>query len=324
MDRSEEDELHHGGCSGEGTGISKEAADFLSHSLGATWMAVDLADEAALRALREENAQVAASFRPLVGELGVTVREEVVAGVAVQYVIPPTLAGQAIVLYLYGGAFVCGGPEDDFHITARIASQTELTVCVPRYRLAPEHPYPAAREDVRAVYGALRGKGELVVVGQSAGGNLALGMVLEAACPPLAMVLLSPWLDLTHGGESHKTNVDPTLSVRHFLGPCARAYGGAVSLAAPGVSPLFSPFPATPLPPTLVTTGSRDLLESDARRLVASLQAGGTNVRLVCWGGMWHVFEWNANLPEASRSLAEIARFIRLRVSPPSASPAIG
>lgn len=209
-----------------------------------------------------------------------------------------------------------GCPEDDLSITCRLASRTGCRVCCPTYRIAPEHPYPAGFNDALAVYRELlAGSGVAAVVGESAGGNLALRLLQHAASNgltlPRAVALLSPWVDLTHSGDSHVTlaGLDPTLSVKHFLEPASRAYAGVADVRSPDVSPLFAPVPAG-FPPTLLSSATRDLLLSDSVRLAAKLRAEGIQVELVVAEGLWHVYEWYPELPEAAQSLSTVAEFL--------------
>jgi acetyl esterase/lipase/D-serine deaminase-like pyridoxal phosphate-dependent protein len=304
--------------------------------------------------LRLEDGQYAlAGCRTVLAETGCTVENGVVGGVPVQWVHPgrgaDSLGGAEVVLYMFGGGFVRGRPEDDLSISARLAHKTQRRVCVPRYRLAPEHPFPAARDDVMAVYRALcapgggKGRGSgVVVAGESAGGNLAWSLVLRVAAAtaaaaekghncgdddmnlplPQAVALLSPWIDLTHGGDSHVTlaAVDPVLSVPNFLDPAAAAYaGGRRALDSPDISPLFAAVPAAVLmPPTIISTGTRDLLLSDSTRLAAKMRAAGAVVDLRVAEGMWHVFEWYPQLPEAKTTMDEIGQFLSAHMVLPS------
>ena len=308
----------------EPVGASAEARRFIEQSGTADWQAVDLSVEG-LVILRQENSEVAAPGCDKVrAEVGAHTEDAEIGGVGVQWVVPRQVRGAEVVLYLFGGGFLVGSPEDDLSISARLADHLGRRVCAPRYRLAPEHPFPAARDDVTAVYRGLVSDvsfGGVVVVGESAGGNLALGLVQSAKAAglplPASVGLLSPWIDLTHSGDSHVTlaGKDPTLSVEHFLEPAAMAYAGGMPRTSPDISPLFAEAPAD-FPPTVISTATRDLLLSDCVRLVQKLRAQGTTVELEVADGLWHVFEWYPDLPEAAISLQRIATFLGKYLAP--------
>ncbi len=254
-------------------------------------------------------------------DLGTTLEETEIEGVAVQVVVPRGYSaardGRAL-LYFFGGGHVQGSPSEDRAITARLADHLGLKVYAPHYRLAPENPYPAGLDDASAVYrsliGAL-GSAGLAVAGESAGGNLALATILrarDAGLPlPAAAALLSPWSDLTAVGDSYATNagLDPTLHPSAGVASAAEAYAGDRDKREPLVSPLYADF-APGFPPTLITTGTRDLLLSDCVRLSTALRGAGVAARLHVWEAMWHVFEFYAAIPEGQRSLREIAAFL--------------
>ncbi len=173
---------------------------------------------------------------------------------------------------------------------------------------------PQGLEQGLAVYQALAthyGAAALTVSGESAGGGLALSLLLRVTEKPAKAALMSPWSDLTKTGDTLSTLVgnDPWLHYELTLEPAARAYAGARALDNPDVSPLYADFPAD-FPKTLITTGTRDLFLSDCARLSTKLRAAGIACELRVWEGMWHVFEFEAHLPEADLSLTEIARFI--------------
>jgi acetyl esterase/lipase len=299
-------------------GVSAAARKFMTASGSATWLPASLSPEGVAQ-LRQENSDAArAGCSKVVRQLGVAITHELVGGVQCQWVRPRHMHGPEVVLFLYGGAFVCGCPDDDLSITAHLAETTGRRVCVPSYPLAPEHPFPAAMDDVARVYSALSlvGGGGVALVGESAGGNLAVSLTLDVLqsgdAAPLAVALLSPWVDLTHSGDSHTTldGLDPTLSVTHFLAPAAAAYAGAQPTHAPAVSPLFAQVPPG-FPPTLISSATRDLLLSDSVRLAAQLRASGAKVDLRVAEGLWHVFEWYADLPEAAESVRAVGEFVR-------------
>eukprot|EP01105_Mastigella_eilhardi_P025435 TRINITY_DN6918_c0_g1_i1.p2 TRINITY_DN6918_c0_g1~~TRINITY_DN6918_c0_g1_i1.p2 ORF type:complete len:231 (+),score=43.32 TRINITY_DN6918_c0_g1_i1:436-1128(+) len=221
-------------------------------------------------------------------------------------------------LYFFGGGFVLGSAAEDLSITARLASDTGLVVYAVQYRLAPEHPFPAAADDALAAYRALLAAGRRVcaVAGESAGGNLAYSVVLEALArglqAPCCVVLLSPWVDLSCSGDTYATSegLEPTMSTPCFLRPCARAYtAGSAPLDDPRVSPLFAEVPSG-FPPTWISTGTRDLLLSDCARLATKLRLAGVAVQLQVAEGMWHVHEYYPETTEAAQSLDLVSRFV--------------
>jgi epsilon-lactone hydrolase len=255
--------------------------------------------------------------------LGVVVEDAEIGGVPVKWVKPAKVQRPHIVLYFFGGGHITGSPDEDLAITARIAHFSGRKVCVPAYRLAPENPYPAALEDALAVYQALlreHGARSLALSGESAGGNLSLALMAAAAARglglPAALALLSPWCDLTHGGDTIRTldGIDPTLDLDHLLSPMARAYAGGQPLESPEISPLFADV-AKGFPPTLITTGTRDILLSDCARLSTKLRKAGVEVDLRVTEGMWHVFEFYPHLPEAEDSVRGIAAFLDKHLS---------
>jgi acetyl esterase/lipase len=230
-------------------------------------------------------------------------------------------ASVGTVLYFFGGGHTVGSPEEDIVITAPLAIDAGARVVAVRYPLAPEHPYPAAVDTAEAVYRALLdelGDVPLVVAGESAGGNLALALTQRARAAglrlPTALALLSPWSDLAFGGDSHRTDRDPTLQMgTGELVVMADMYRGAAAVDDPLVSPIHADF--TGFPPTLITTGTRDLLLSDCVRVHAGMETDGVDVTLRVWEGMWHVFEFYRELPEARASMAEVCAFVRSALS---------
>lgn len=253
-----------------------------------------------------------------VRDLGQSVTATDLGGVRVQVVTPKVVRGKGVILYFFGGGFVQGSPEEDLAITAILAHETDRRIYAPYYRLAPEHPCPAALEDALAVYRAAvgeHGAGNVTVMGESAGAGLALSLVLNTAKAGLPMparaVLLSPWSDLSKTGDTLSTleGCDPSLHYELTLEGPAKAYAGTRDLRDPLVSPLYADFPKT-FPQTLITTGTRDLFLSDCARLSTKMRAAGIGCELRVWEGMWHVFEYYLELPEARASLAEIAAFI--------------
>lgn len=199
-------------------------------------------------------------------------------------------------------------------IVAPLCAATGARVIVPDYRLAPEHPWPAAIEDGFAVYRELAAR-PFAIVGESAGGNLALVLMQRARADglrlPGAAALLSPWCDLSNSGESLHFNEgrDPSLSAQASW-QAARHYAGACPVDDPGISPINGRFDAG-FPATLITTGTRDLHLSQSVMLSQVLRDFDVPVDLQVWEGLWHVFEWVDHLPEAQQSIQRIAAHLR-------------
>jgi monoterpene epsilon-lactone hydrolase len=219
--------------------------------------------------------------------------------------------------YAYGGGAVAGSPYEDQIVTIPLAQFSNTRIVSVDYRLAPEHPYPAATQDMARVYDALLdryGADRLAVCGESAGGNLTLALLLHLRDQKLAMprcaALLSPWCDLSSQGDSHlfNDNRDPTLN-NEWVDLAAALYANGRPLDDPGISPLFAEM--NDLPPTIITTGSCDLLLSGCLRLARKMRAANVPCDLRVWEGMWHVFEFYNDLPESEQSIIEIAEFIR-------------
>ena len=218
------------------------------------------------------------------------------------------------ILYFFGGGFIQGSPFEDLPVIGRIAQNTGADVYVPWYRLSPEHPYPAAQEDGLAAYKELVervGERPFAVMGESAGGNLALATLMNARDAqlrfPAVLALLSPWSDLTSEPDSLVTNDghDPTLTSL-YIDYAASAYRGVLAANDPAISPVYGAY-SSEFPSTIITTGTRDLLLSHSLTQARVMEDAGIDVTLRVWDGMWHVFEFYPNLPEAALSLGEVA-----------------
>ncbi len=239
-----------------------------------------------------------------------------VAGVPCKQVTPRGWSEDGIVvLYAYGGGYVSGSPFEDLLVALPLATRSGARIIMVDYRLSPEYPYPLPQQDMQQVYPALLeryGAGRLALAGESAGGNQALGLLLQlrdsGQALPFCAALLSPWCDLTNRGDSHAFNDgrDPTLN-NTWVDLAASLHAGGHALDDPGISPLYGDLAS--LPPIMITTGSRDLLLSQCLRLAAGLRATGSHCDLRVWEGLWHVFEFSP-IPEADSSIGEIAEFI--------------
>jgi acetyl esterase/lipase len=222
------------------------------------------------------------------------------------------------VLYLHGGAYVCGTPAHYRHFSWRIADALEACVWMLEYRLAPEHPFPAALEDAVAGYQWLADNmptpGRLFVMGDSAGGGLALSLLLKLRDDrvqlPDAAVALSPWTDLALTGPSLKQNAaaDPMINADD-LPKFARLYLGGTDPMTPYASPLYGD--PTGLPPVLIQVGSDEILRDDAVRMATTLRKDNPLSKLEVWPRMPHGWQlFVPILPEAHRAIAHIGEFI--------------
>ncbi|WP_416881582.1 alpha/beta hydrolase [Marivita sp.] len=243
-------------------------------------------------------------------EHGVKLDEVTLGGVRCLDVCPTALRVDWPILYGFGGGMVEGSPIEDLPIIAPISALTGARVIVPDYRLAPEHPWPAALDDGFTVYQVLADR-TFAIVGESAGGNLSLAWMLKAKAEglrlPGAAALLSPWCDPSNAGDSLTFNDgrDPTLTRRNS-DIAAGYYAGTNNMDQPLISPINGMFDSG-FPPVLISTGTRDLLLSQAVRLAQRLRDSGARVDVQVWEGLWHVFEWYEDLPEAQQSIRQIA-----------------
>jgi acetyl esterase/lipase len=223
------------------------------------------------------------------------------------------------VLYLHGGSYLYGSPQNYRDFLWRIANATAARVLCIDYRLAPEHPFPAAVDDAVEAYRWLLADGadprRIAVMGDSAGGGLTFGMLLrlrdEGAAMPAAAAGLSPWTDLALTGESLRTNAkaDPMLNAAQAPA-YAKLYLGGADPEHPHASPLYGD--PSGLPPSLIQVGSDEILRSDAERLAANLRQAGVMTELEVWPRMPHVWHLLVRvLPEARHAIARVGSFVR-------------
>lgn len=239
-------------------------------------------------------------------------------GVPVTRVTPKGAPRRRHLLHVHGGGFVVGTTRGFVGYLSELALQADATVTSVDYRLAPEHPFPAAIDDCVAVYRTLADEvapESLAVVGESAGGNAALATLIRARDEgvPLAgaAVLLSPWVDLTFSGGSNTRNQGSEIMLDPALFTSWRdAYVGDRDPSEPGISPLFADLSG--LPPLHVQATSAEVLEDDARRLVDRARQAGVDAELVVHDELWHIFQTQVPfVPEARQAVDQIVTFVR-------------
>tara|TARA_B100000029_G_scaffold499965_1_gene571041 strand:+ start:247 stop:1194 length:948 start_codon:yes stop_codon:yes gene_type:complete len=239
-----------------------------------------------------------------------------VAGIACERIYcTRTKASTGTLVYLFGGGFIVGCPYGDLPIIGALAELCQIDVIAPKYSLAPENPAPAAFNDCMAVYREVSRSavGRLLLAGESAGGNLALLVAQSAVSEnirlPNAMGLLSPAADLRPDSDLFKPTytLDPTLSPARTSDVLA-AYLPGIDPKSPHVSPIFGDMRG--LPPTIITTGTRDLLLAMCLRTARAMHRANVDVHTRVWNGLWHVFEFYDDYPESAESLSEIASFL--------------
>jgi acetyl esterase/lipase len=250
---------------------------------------------------------------------GVTAATGSVGGIAGEWLRPasPAETVPGAILYLHGGGYCTGSPATHRGVTYNLARAAAVGLFAADYRLAPEHPFPAAVEDAVAAARALAAAGPLVIAGDSAGGGLALAAALrlrqQGIAAPTALVLFSPWVELRPATPRAAAPGEAMLSER-WLDECARLYlAGADGRAA---APLHADLVG--LPPTLIQAGADEVLRPDAERLHDALERAGVAVRFEIVARRWHVFQLHAGmLPSADAAVARAAAFISRAIRTP-------
>ena len=248
------------------------------------------------------------------------VEDVTVGGRPADWLRPAGSRTDAVLLYLHGGGYVIGSRRSHRHLAEAIARAAGIACLLPDYRLAPEHPFPAAVDDALAAYRWLVEErkiapGLIAVGGDSAGGGLTaatLVAIREARLPrPGAGVCISPWTDLTCSAPSYETKAatDPLVALPGIT-VMARNYLGATDPRTPLASPLFADLRG--LPPLLIHVGSEEVLLDDATRLAERARAAGVPVTFEVWEQMIHVWHWFLPwLPEAQAAVDKIGGFLR-------------
>jgi acetyl esterase/lipase len=251
---------------------------------------------------------------PPVDVRGVTFTPDALAGLDVEIAAPSTGTAHGDVLFLHGGGFVAGTPSTQRKLVGAIAREAGFRVWSVDYRLAPEHPFPAGLDDALAAYRALVERVDrLVLMGESAGGNLAASTLLAARAEglalPTAVVLMAPFLDLTMSAPSLLENTGKDILTPPFVEMCRDQYVGDRDLADPRVSPLLADLSG--LPPMLLQVGEYDLLRDDSVRFAQRASEAGSAVEVQIWPHAGHGFIGTGDdLPESRAAIKQITQWL--------------
>jgi monoterpene epsilon-lactone hydrolase len=261
---------------------------------------------------------------------GFTLEPVDIDGLPAEWMLPPGAAKDRAILYFHGGGYATGSIPAHRGIVAKFVSASDTGALLFEYRLAPEHPFPAALEDAVAAYRYMLAQGvapeRIVFIGDSAGGGLVLATLLAARDqglpPPAGAVALSPWTDVKNTGASWETNakVDP-LTWRESQAVFAKYYAGDQDAGNPLMSPLYGDLHG--LPPLMIYVGGYEVMLDDSTRFAAKAQAAGVAVTLHIGKGMFHCYPACAPLfPEAKQAMEEIGAFVKEMAGARVASPA--
>lgn len=222
-----------------------------------------------------------------------------------------------IILYCHGGGYTCGGLGYARILSSKLANHTGLAVLSFEYGLSPENPYPGAINEAEKVWNYLMqlgfGADDVVVAGDSAGGNLALELCIrlreQERFLPKALVLFSPWTDMRANNPSYESNKDkdPTLTREYVVSVRAAYAGEEADFEDPHLSPLTDSL--EDMPPMLIQVGSREILKDDSEKLAKKLSKNGRFARLEVYSGGWHVFQ-QMPIPKAQTALNSVKTFL--------------
>ncbi|WP_195336631.1 alpha/beta hydrolase [Paraclostridium bifermentans] len=228
-----------------------------------------------------------------------------------------SIKNKGVIIYLHGGCYIYGNINNYCTIPVQISNTTGLKVLSVNYSLAPENPFPKAIEDVQNIYEYLIEEGytsdQIVIVGDSAGGGLALATVIKLrdlkVDLPAALGLFSPWVDLTLKGDTIETlkDFDNVLSKRQLEG-AAKIYAEKQELTNPLISPVFADLKNCP--PMMILAGGREILLSDSINLARRANLDNTIVNFIVWDKLDHVFAVDSTLPESKEAIEILGKFL--------------
>ncbi len=252
---------------------------------------------------------------------GIVVKEQNIEGIKSEWLIPEGTQSEKLILYVHGGGYVSGSCNDHRGFISKFAKNTGVTNLIYEYRLAPEHPFPAAVEDSVKMYQWVLSAGykpeNILLAGESAGGGLCLAVLLalkeRQIALPVAAVAISPWTDLTCSGSSYTTKNKNSAAPLYSWNVFSKHYIGSFSADLPLISPLFGDLKG--LPPLFINSGTNDELYDDGEQFYLKAKAAGVNVFFRKGEGMIHCYPLLSPIfPEATEAMNEIVDFIRLQL----------
>lgn len=255
----------------------------------------------------------------------IRIQEELIEGMSCEWLLPKGADSKKVILYLHGGGYVSGSCKVHRGFVSKLAYQTGVSSLMFDYRLAPQHPFPAALEDSLAIYRWLLARGflpqDILMAGDSAGGGLCLATLLalkeQPIALPVAAVAISPWTDLTCSSDSYKTKNKRSAAPFNSWTVFSKYYVGDHSPACPLISPLFGDLQG--LPSLLINAGVDDELFEDGEKFYLKAKQAGVDIRFRAGKDMLHCYPVFAPIfEEAREALEEIVDFIRkqLQIKP--------
>ena len=281
---------------------------------------IDWNTNASILRFRQECEKGASRFGKI--PAGVEVSAVTIDGLSAEWILPSHATKDKVIFFVHGGGYVSGSCSDHRMHVAKFVKGSNIGALLFEYRLAPEHPFPAALDDSVAAYRWLLAQGvsssNIVFTGDSAGGGLCMATVLalrdQDILLPAAAVAISPWTDLKCTGASYRSNARKCLSPEGTWTAFSKHYVGDHDPGLPWISPLYGDLHA--LPPILIYVGGDEILRDDSVRFAEKAKDAGVDVTLKVGEGLFHCFPVCAPLfPEATQAMDEICAFIKMHLT---------
>jgi epsilon-lactone hydrolase len=251
---------------------------------------------------------------------GINIKEQIINGIRSEWLTPVGANPEKLILYVHGGGYVSGSCNDHRGFVSKFAKQTGMTNLVYEYRLAPEHPFPAALEDSVIIYEWLifsgYKPGNIIIAGESAGGGLCLALLLALKerniLLPAAAIAISPWTDLTYSSDSYLTKNKVSAAPLNSWIVFSKYYAGDKEKSFPLISPLFGDLKG--LPPLFINSAANDELFEDGKKFAEKAKEAGVEITFREGKGMLHCYPLLSPMfREAKEAMDEIVSFIRTK-----------